>query len=90
MAHEITWHDMPMEELTALDASTMKEAKVLIDSIVSYLGDSNERVAYYAGRLEQLLIDASMRTPADSSDTRSGRRTESLVTLPLTGTVWET
>jgi hypothetical protein len=80
-----------MEELTVLDASTLKEVRdnldYLIDAIFGLKEPDMTSIAYYTGRLEQLLIDALMKTPADSSDTKSGSpMTENPVTSHLIGT----
>jgi len=80
-----------MEELTALDASTLSEARDKIGLLLHFILEGDYKTAsYFAGRLEQLLIDASTKIPADSSDTKPETITESLATSPLTGTVWDT
>lgn len=75
-----------------MDVSTLKEVRdnldYLIDAIFGPKEPDMTSIAYYTGRLEQLLIDALMKTPADSSDTKSDSpMTENPAISHLIGTV---
>lgn len=73
---------------TAWDASTTKKAVEMLERVLTNLIERQDipTAIYYAARLEQFLIDASTRLPADTSDTKSDSSMEKQFISHLIGT----